>query len=61
MPEVFKLLVYYTAKNDEVMEPLRRLMQSWFPHHSPILTAIGIEKLAFEGMRIEIEAWEHLG
>jgi enamine deaminase RidA (YjgF/YER057c/UK114 family) len=41
------------------MEACGAALSEWFPEHAPLLTGIGVEKLALEGMRVEIEAWAH--
>lgn len=33
-----------------------RNLQKWCPGHGPLWTALGVEKLAEEGMVVEIEA-----
>lgn len=61
MASVYKLAVYYAPISDDAMKFTVENLRKWFPEHRPLLTAIGIEKLALDAMRIEIEAWAHLG
>lgn len=61
MSQVYKLVIYYAPISDEAASYTYENLKKWFPDHSPLVTAIGIEKLALEGMRVEIEAWAHLG
>lgn len=35
---------------------MKENLEKWFPDHRPIWTAVGVEKLAFPEMLIEIEA-----
>nr|POE56454.1 hypothetical protein CFP56_33426 [Quercus suber] len=57
---VFKLVIYYAPYSDEWLKITVENLKRWFPNHRPVLTAIGIEKLALPGMRVEIDAWAHL-
>lgn len=61
MNSVYKLVVYYAPISEDALKFTVENLQKWFPDHCPLLTAIGIEKLALETMHIEIEAWAHLG
>jgi enamine deaminase RidA (YjgF/YER057c/UK114 family) len=40
---------------------LVRNLKTWCPDHKPLLTVIGVDRLAFDGMKIEIEVSAHLG
>ena len=57
--QVYKLNIYFAPLTEEAMEPCGAALKEWFPKHAPLLTGIGVEKLALEGMRVEIEAWAH--
>lgn len=57
---VYKLIVYLAPMNEESRRLTVKNLRKWFPNHRPLLTAIGVESLALEGMRIEVEAWAHL-
>ena len=37
-----------------------RNMKEYMPNHQPIWTALGIEKLAFPDMKVEIEVSAHV-
>ncbi len=57
--QVYKVRCYFLSM--EVAEHLVRNLRIYCPNHQPLLTGIGIQTLAFEGMRIEIEVKAHLG
>ncbi|CAP61887.1 uncharacterized protein PODANS_5_2120 [Podospora anserina S mat+] len=57
--QVYKIRVYLTIIDDEAVEALVRNLRTWMPDHQPIMTAIGVNKLGLEGMRIEVEAVAH--
>ncbi|CAK1363957.1 uncharacterized protein RHO25_005900 [Cercospora beticola] len=57
--QVYKLNIYFAPLTEGAMEPCGAALKEWFPKHAPLLTGIGVEKLALEGMRVEIEAWAH--
>ncbi|KAF2164241.1 hypothetical protein M409DRAFT_56928 [Zasmidium cellare ATCC 36951] len=60
MSAVYKLAVYYAPVTEEALNETVVNLRKWFPDHRPLLTAIGVEKLAAPGMRFEIEAWAHV-
>lgn len=57
MSQVYKLTFYATSLDAETMGAADEALKNWFPDHKPVLTGIGVSKLALEGMRVEIEAW----
>lgn len=61
MEQVYKLVVYCAPMDDAVEGALKAGLRKWFPKHQPILTGVGVAKLAFDGMHVEIEASAHLG
>ncbi|KAK4499126.1 hypothetical protein PRZ48_009638 [Zasmidium cellare] len=61
MEQVYKLAVYCAPMDDAVEGALKDGLRKWFPGHAPVLTGVGVAKLAFDGMHVEIEAAAHLG
>ncbi|KAF7185820.1 2-iminobutanoate/2-iminopropanoate deaminase [Pseudocercospora fuligena] len=57
MSQVYKLTFYATSLDAETMGAADEALKKWFPEHKPVLTGIGVSKLALEGMRVEVEAW----
>lgn len=60
MASVFKLAVYYSPITEEALNETVVNLRKWFPDHRPLLTAIGVEKLALPEMHVEVEAWASL-
>jgi enamine deaminase RidA (YjgF/YER057c/UK114 family) len=56
---VFRLVSYHPSLNNEAVEIMVRELKKWTPGHKPIWTCIGVEKLAEEEMKIEIEVVAH--
>ncbi|KAK4160399.1 Endoribonuclease L-PSP/chorismate mutase-like protein [Cladorrhinum sp. PSN259] len=57
--QVYKINVYTTVMNEEAIGALVRNLQTWLPDHQPIMTAVGVNALGLEGMRVEIEVAAH--
>lgn len=53
--QVYRINSYHVGINDEALAALKRNFEKWMPNHYPIITAIGVAKLAFEDMLVEIE------
>ncbi|TKX22419.1 hypothetical protein C1H76_5201 [Elsinoe australis] len=53
--QVFRVNSYHVTLDDEVAGAMVRNLKKWAPGHEPIWTAVGVNKLAFEGMEVEIE------
>ncbi|PSK42216.1 NADH-ubiquinone oxidoreductase 20 subunit [Elsinoe australis] len=53
--QVFRVNSYHVTLDDEVAGAMVRNLKKWAPAHEPIWTAVGVNKLAFEGMEVEIE------
>lgn len=60
MSSVYKLAVYYSPITEEALNETIMNLRKWFPNHRPLLTAIGVAKLALPEMHVEIEAWAHV-
>ena len=59
--QVYKVRCYVVTLNMEGAEHLVRNLRKYCPNHQPLLTAVGVQSLAFPDMRIEIEVAAHLG
>ena len=57
--QVFRVTSYTVQINDESVEALVRSYKKWMPDHQPISTAVGVPRLAEEGMKFEIEVVAH--
>ena len=61
MGDCYKLVVYLVSLDAEKMfGPMIESLRKWFPGHKPLLSAVGLEKLAFPGMNVEIEGFAHI-
>ncbi|KAH7121902.1 endoribonuclease L-PSP [Dactylonectria estremocensis] len=56
MSQVFRITSYHPNLSSEALGSVKENLEKWFPDHKPIWTAVGVEKLAFEEMLVEIEA-----
>lgn len=61
MQSVNKLAVYYSPITEEALNETIVNLRKWFSDHRPLLTAIGVGRLALPEMHVEIEAWAHVG
>ncbi|KAK6071008.1 RutC family protein YjgH 1 [Seiridium cupressi] len=63
MSQVFRITSYHPSSSPEVMleamKSMKANLEKWFPHHRPIWTAVGVQRLAFKEMLVEIEAVAH--
>lgn len=59
--QVYKLRIYTAPYNDETIAHVVRNLKIWCPDHKPTITGFEVAKLAFEGMRVEIEVIADLG
>lgn len=53
---MFRINSYHPNLSREALSSMKENLEKWFPDHRPIWTAVGVEKLAFPEMLIEIEA-----
>jgi enamine deaminase RidA (YjgF/YER057c/UK114 family) len=53
--DVFFIRSYHVPMNDEAMEAMVRCLKQYAPDHQPAWTSIGVPRLAFDDMRVEIE------
>lgn len=54
--QVYRSNSYVPNMAPESNRYIKENLIKWFPDHRPIWTAVGVEKLAFKEMLIEIEA-----
>lgn len=57
--QVYRINLYVTDLSEATMGAWAACMQKWVSDHRPILTGVGVAKLAFPGMRVEIEVAAH--
>ncbi|RSH77015.1 uncharacterized protein EHS24_003956 [Apiotrichum porosum] len=53
--QVFRMTTYHVVLNEEIYVRMKMNIDKWLPDHKPIWTCIGVAKLAFPGMNVEIE------
>ena len=53
--QVFRLVSYHVVLDDDVFKAMIRNLKEWIPDHQPIWTCIGVAKLAYPEMNVEIE------
>ena len=53
---VYRVLMFYTETDDnELLPVIGDCMRQWCPNHRPVLTAIPVQRLALQAMKIEVE------
>ncbi|KAF2725442.1 putative L-PSP endoribonuclease family protein [Polychaeton citri CBS 116435] len=57
---VYKVRSYHVPLNDEALELMKENYQKWLPDHAPTWTALGVQRLGLDDMRIEIEVTAHI-
>lgn len=59
--DVYLARIYYVGLGEEAsFGKLVETLKEWCPNHRPVVTAVEVQKLALEGMRIEIEVEAYL-
>ncbi|XWX00658.1 hypothetical protein V2A60_008679 [Cordyceps javanica] len=58
--DVFFLRSHHLPCNQEAMDTMVRCLKRYCPNHQPAWTALGVPRLAFDDMRVEIEARAHV-
>ncbi|KAI0466864.1 putative L-PSP endoribonuclease family protein [Xylaria cf. heliscus] len=53
--QVYSVKSYHVPLNNEALEIVSRNFRKWCPDHQPLWTAVGVQRLADDDMRIEIE------
>ncbi|KAL8938163.1 MAG: hypothetical protein Q9216_004040 [Gyalolechia sp. 2 TL-2023] len=59
--QVFRVNSYHTDLSDDAIKHFGKNIRKWMPDHQPLLTVLGVAKLALDGMRIEIEVSAYVG
>ncbi|PYH98336.1 YjgF-like protein [Aspergillus ellipticus CBS 707.79] len=57
--QVFRINSYHVPLNEEAMNAMVRNLRKSVPGHQPIWTCVGVARLAFDDMRVEIEVVAH--
>lgn len=57
--QVFRVNSYHLPLNDEALKAMTRNFQKWMPNHRPIWTAVGVQRLGLDDMRVEVEVVAH--
>ena len=57
--QVFRVNSYHVPLNNEALEAVVRNFRKWMPNHQPIWTAVGVQRLGEDDMRVEIEVSAH--
>lgn len=58
--QVYLIRSYHVGMTQDALEVTAQCLKEYTPDHAPLWTAIGVEKLAFPEMRIEIEVKAHV-
>ncbi|WYZ41992.1 hypothetical protein EsH8_V_000887 [Colletotrichum jinshuiense] len=58
--QVYRVNSYHLPMNDEALNAVVRNFRKYMPDHQPIWTAIGVARLGFDDMRVEIEVVAHV-
>jgi enamine deaminase RidA (YjgF/YER057c/UK114 family) len=56
----FFLRSHHLPCNEEAMEAMVRCLKKYCPNHQPAWTCLGVPRLAFDDMRVEIEVRAHV-
>lgn len=57
--QVYRLTSYHVAMTNTAMDIMVRELKKRCPSHKPIWTAIGVDRLAYDKMNVEIEVSAH--
>ncbi|CAG7994498.1 unnamed protein product [Penicillium olsonii] len=57
--QVFRVNSYHLPLNDEAMHAMVRNFKKYMPDHEPLWTCIGVARLGYDDMRVEIEVVAH--
>jgi enamine deaminase RidA (YjgF/YER057c/UK114 family) len=53
--QVFRVNSYHVPLNGEALTIMGEQFQKWMPNHKPVWTAVGVQRLGLDDMRVEIE------
>lgn len=56
---MFRVNSYHVPLNDEAQHAMIRNFKKYMPNHRPLWTCIGVSRLGFDDMRVEIEVVAH--
>jgi enamine deaminase RidA (YjgF/YER057c/UK114 family) len=62
--KVFRVTSYHVdlkGTDKEAKELMVKEMKTWCPNHCPVWTLVGVERLALEAMKVEIEVSAYAG
>lgn len=57
--QVFRVHSYHVPLNDEVTRAMVRNFKKYMPNHQPLWTVLGVSRLGYDDMRVEIEVTAH--
>lgn len=57
--EVYKIVSYHAPLNNEAIELFVENMRKYCPDHQPCWTAVGVQQLGGDDMRVEIDVKAH--
>lgn len=57
--QVFRVNSYHLPLNDEALHAMVQKFKEYMPNHQPLWTCIGVSRLGFDDMRVEIEVVAH--
>ena len=52
---VYKMTSYHVGLDEDHKKEIVRCMKQWMPNHQPVWTMIGVERLAVESYKVEVE------
>lgn len=58
-PDVFSIRSYHVVLDETIMEAMVRCLKKYCPDHQPIWTCLGVTRLGFDDMKVEIEVKAH--
>jgi len=53
--QVYRITAYLAPLTQEGVDAIVKNLKDWMPYHKPICTLLGVEKLALDNMKVEIE------
>ncbi|KAK1142372.1 hypothetical protein N8T08_007924 [Aspergillus melleus] len=57
--QVFRVNSYHLPLNDEALNAMVRNFKKYMPGHQPLWTCVGVTRLGYDDMRVEIEVVAH--
>lgn len=58
--DVFSIRSYHVPADEKSLETMVRCLKKYCPDHQPIWTYLGVQRLALEDMKVEIEVRAHV-